>query len=159
MKALEARHMIVCLHQSGYIEVYSTQDGTCLAAANVEDGHFSPPPGTKANSKLPVIWKWKSLHVASIAEQGFLLLACASPKATTSTLQTLESNEADREEETRIVAFQVQVSREGGPDGIMLKKMGDWSLDGYAESVELIAENDARPASHKLVSALHQAET
>ncbi len=30
----------------------------------------------------------------------------------------------------------------------MLKKMGDWSLDGYAESVELIAENDGELTLH-----------
>ncbi|KAJ3534487.1 hypothetical protein NM688_g7130 [Phlebia brevispora] len=110
MKSLVHHGMLLCLHESGHIEAYSTEDGSCLAAAHAEGrGHFPPPTGARANSKLPQIWIWQRLHIVPSGQTHIVLLT-ASPFATSSAMQPLDASDNDREDEARVVAFELLIS-------------------------------------------------
>lgn len=132
--------------------VYSTLDGLCQVSAAVEGGSFTLPLGTKSLSKLPVVWRWKrmltlvkgkvraflwSLLPLLISRiQSAIILACASPEATTSSIQPSEA-EGDRAEETRIAVFELVIQRSGDPEALSLNKIGDWSFEGPVEGIAL----------------------
>ena len=69
-----------------------------------------------------------------------MILITASFEATTYTIQATESD--DNASESRVIAFELQVERAGDADSLILQKIGDWSIDGYAESVTLQQELD-----------------
>lgn len=139
--------------------VYSHEDGTCCVSSAVEGDIFAPPAGTRALSKLPLIWHWNALHVVEMKEvrrlryektafaylhvQSHLIFVCASSEATTSAMQPSESDD-DRTEEARVVAFELQAERGGDPASLVLMKIGDWSFDGPVGSIALHKDSDGK---------------
>ncbi|EKM49792.1 uncharacterized protein PHACADRAFT_265486 [Phanerochaete carnosa HHB-10118-sp] len=143
LKVVPSSRLTVALFQSGVLSVYATEDGSCVATSSAQINPLTPPPGGGTRAQLPVIWHWKYLHVAPL-NQSNLILACASSEATTSTIQPHDLESGERSEESRIVAFELQVEREDDPDSATLTKVGDWAIDGPAGSIALHTAADGQ---------------
>lgn len=72
------------------------------------------------------------------------MLACASPEATTSTLQHHDSRSGDQGEETRIAAFSLHIPPQDDPGSVELAQVGEWALDGRLEGIALQALSDGQ---------------
>ena len=145
--------------------VYSTEDGTCVDVSTVESVGAGGKPTTR--SKLPVVWHWKHLHVVRTLHvsppfhclfhltyqppphKAYLVLACGSSEATTSTIQPHELETSEKAEETRVVAFELVIERPEGeddqdrdPDAVGLVRIGDWAVDGPVQGISLHSSAD-----------------
>ena len=74
--------------------------------------------------------------------QSYVILVTASSEATSSTVQPLDSTDDDREEETRVIVFELRIVLQGDPEGVQFTKLGDWSLNGPVDSVALCQDQN-----------------
>ena len=77
------------------------------------------------------------LLILTFMVQSLLLLACATPEPTTSTIHPSDLENSEMTEETRVAAFELRIERRDDPDSVELTKIGDWAINGPAEGVAL----------------------
>ena len=85
--------------------------------------------------------------------QSYLILACGTSEATTSTIQPHELEDGESNEETRVAAFELMIELRDDPDAVELTKIGEWALDGPANGIAVHASAEGR--SHSTPSLWH----
>ncbi|KAK7689913.1 hypothetical protein QCA50_006552 [Cerrena zonata] len=141
IQAIHGGCFLACLRRSGYLDILSSEDGSCTAGFNIGSASL---PTNKASVFGEVLWTWDSIHTLDLPDKQ-LILATAIPEPTFTASAT--DNGDEDEDRTRIVIFELRIPEQVQCDDIGLDiiidscifaKQGTLSWQMISEKLELL---------------------
>ncbi|KAF8627389.1 hypothetical protein AX17_006204 [Amanita inopinata Kibby_2008] len=138
---VQSGRLFVALRESGDVRVYLTHDGTCMAAAHVDDIPLQSPKGVKDTGLYHDVCTWTSLKCTN-SEESILLVASAAINTSIPSALNSEQENSSSSERSKMVIFELSAKDESGVCPVKLIKICQWTYDGPVEGIELLEAND-----------------